>query len=130
MANAPVVTRAPRQSMRSWPPARATSGSVWSVWSAFRCAKAAPSSTAHGHKLGVVTSGTLAPTVDQPIAMAYLPIDHSQSHHEVHAIVRGKSLPMRVTPMPFAPHRYVPRLNLFGFAFDSPTRTAHLRRPR
>ena len=61
---------------------------------------------AHGHKLGIVTSGTLAPTVDQPIAMAYLPVDHSQPHHEVYAVVRGKSLPMRVTPMPFAPHRY------------------------
>jgi glycine cleavage system aminomethyltransferase T len=28
---------------------------------------------AHGHKLGTVTSGTLAPSVNQPIAMAYLP---------------------------------------------------------
>ncbi len=61
---------------------------------------------AHGHKLGVVTSGTLAPTVNQPIAMAYLPVDHAAQHHEVYAEVRGKRLPMRVTPMPFAPHRY------------------------
>ena len=61
---------------------------------------------AHGHKLGHVTSGTLAPTVNQPIAMAYLPLDHSQPQHEVYAEVRGKRLPMRVTPMPFNPHRY------------------------
>ena len=61
---------------------------------------------AHGHKLGVVTSGTLAPTVNQPIAMAYLPLNHALPHHEVFAEVRGKRLPMRVTPMPFAPHRY------------------------
>ncbi|MBA4177993.1 MAG: glycine cleavage system protein T [Leptothrix sp. (in: Bacteria)] len=60
----------------------------------------------HGHKLGTVTSGTLAPTVNQPIAMAYLPLDHAQPHHEVYAEVRGKRLPMRVTPMPFTPHRY------------------------
>ncbi len=60
----------------------------------------------HGHRLGVVTSGTLAPTVDQPIAMAYLPTDHSQLHHEVYAMVRGKRLPMRVASLPFAPHRY------------------------
>ena len=59
-----------------------------------------------GHKLGTVRSGTLAPTVDQPIAMAYLPPDHALPHHEVHAEVRGKRLPMRVVPMPFAPHRY------------------------
>jgi aminomethyltransferase len=61
---------------------------------------------AHGHKLGTVTSGTLAPTVDAPVAMAYLPADHAQPMHEVYAEVRGKRLPMRVTPMPFAPHRY------------------------
>jgi len=61
---------------------------------------------AHGHKLGMVTSGTLAPTVNQPIAMAYLPLNHALPHHEVFAEVRGKRLPMRVTAMPFAPHRY------------------------
>jgi aminomethyltransferase len=61
---------------------------------------------AHGHKLGSVTSGTLAPTVNQAIAMAYLPINHALPHHEVYAEVRGKRLPMRVSPMPFAPHRY------------------------
>ena len=60
----------------------------------------------HGHRLGHVTSGTLAPTVNQPIAMAYLAANHAQPHHEVYAEVRGKRLPMRVTPMPFAPHRY------------------------
>jgi aminomethyltransferase len=61
---------------------------------------------AHGRKLGTVTSGTLAPSVDRPIAMAYLPVDHAQPQHEVYAEVRGKRLPMRVTPMPFHPHRY------------------------
>ncbi len=61
---------------------------------------------AQGHKLGIVTSGTLAPTVNQPIAMAYLPLNHALPQHEVYAEVRGKRLPMRVSPMPFTPHRY------------------------
>ena len=61
---------------------------------------------AHGHKLGTVSSGTLAPSVNQCIAMAYLPINHTQAHHEVFADVRGKRVPMRVVPMPFHPHRY------------------------
>jgi aminomethyltransferase len=61
---------------------------------------------AHGHKLGTVTSGTLGPSVNQPIAMAYLPLDHTAPHSEVYAEVRGKRLPMRVTAMPFQPHRY------------------------
>ena len=61
---------------------------------------------ARGHKLGKVSSGTLAPTVNQPIAMAYLPVDHAAAQHEVYAEVRGKRLPMRVVPMPFHPHGY------------------------
>ena len=61
---------------------------------------------AQGHRLGHVTSGTLAPTVDRPIAMAYLASSHALPDHEVYAQVRGKNLPMRVTPMPFVPHRY------------------------
>ena len=61
---------------------------------------------AKGHKLGHVTSGTLAPTVGHPIAMAYLAANHALPSHEVYAEVRGKRQPMRVSTMPFAPHRY------------------------
>ena len=61
---------------------------------------------AKGHKLGTVTSGTIAPTVDKPIAMAYLSAEHALAQHEVYAEVRGQRVPMRVTPMPFVPHRY------------------------
>lgn len=60
----------------------------------------------HGHALGRVTSGTLGPTVHEPVAMAYLAANHAGLQHEVYAEVRGKRLPMRVTPMPFTPHRY------------------------
>jgi aminomethyltransferase len=63
-------------------------------------------SDAQGHKLGTVTSGTLGPSVGHPIAMAYLAANHALPNHEVHADVRGKKQPMRVTAMPFAPHRY------------------------
>lgn len=59
-----------------------------------------------GRKLGHVTSGTLGPTVNQPIAMAYLAANHALPQHEVYAEVRGKRVPMRVSAMPFAPHRY------------------------
>ncbi len=62
---------------------------------------------AQGHKLGRVTSGTLAPTVNQPIAMAYLAANHAIANHEVYAEVRGKRQPMRVTALPFVPPGYV-----------------------
>lgn len=61
---------------------------------------------AQGHKLGSVTSGTLGPSVNQPIAMAYLPLNHCAPGGEVFAEVRGKRLPMRIVPLPFHPHRY------------------------
>ena len=64
---------------------------------------------AHGHHLGRVTSGTLGPSVDRPIAMAYLAANHAVVGHEVYAMVRGKPLPMRVAALPFAPHRYLRR---------------------
>ena len=67
----------------------------------------APLVDAHGHKLGTVTSGTLSPTVNQPIALAYVAANHAALHHEVYAEVRGKRQPMRVAPLPFTPHRYV-----------------------
>ena len=59
-----------------------------------------------GHRLGHVTSGTLAPSLSVPVAMAYLAANHAQLSHEVYAEVRGKQQPMRVAPMPFSPHRY------------------------
>jgi len=53
-----------------------------------------------------VTSGTLSPTANMPIAMAYLPADHALPQHEVYAEVRGKRLPMRVSALPFVPTNY------------------------
>jgi aminomethyltransferase len=61
---------------------------------------------AKGHRLGHVTSGTLSPTVNQPIAMAYLAANHAIPNHEVYAEVRGKRQPMRVASMPFVPPGY------------------------
>ena len=63
-------------------------------------------SDANGHPLGHVTSGTLGPTFGEPIAMAYLAANHALPNHEVYADVRGKKQPMRVSAMPFNPHRY------------------------
>ena len=40
------------------------------------------------------------------LAMAYLSAEHAIAKHEVYAEVRGQQVPMRVTPLPFVPHRY------------------------
>ncbi|MCC7151172.1 MAG: glycine cleavage system aminomethyltransferase GcvT, partial [Rubrivivax sp.] len=60
----------------------------------------------NGHRLGKVTSGTITPTLDQPVAMGYVPVNHAQPQGEVYVEVRRQRLPMRITPMPFVAHRY------------------------
>ena len=59
-----------------------------------------------GTIIGRVTSGTVGPSVGQPIAMGYVPATLAASDTIVEAEVRGKRQPMRIVPMPFTPHRY------------------------
>ena len=59
-----------------------------------------------GQAIGEVTSGLLSPTLNQPIAMGYVPPDYAALGTEVFAMVRGKPVPMRVSAMPFVPTRY------------------------
>lgn len=61
---------------------------------------------AEGNKVGIVTSGTVGPTAEQPISMGYVRADLAVIGHELFAEVRGKMLPMTVEKMPFVPQRY------------------------
>ena len=61
---------------------------------------------ASGRKVGEVTSGLLGPTIDKPVAMAYVAPEHAAPGTRLNAIVRGKPVPMEVSPMPFVPQRY------------------------
>lgn len=60
-----------------------------------------------GTGAGTVTSGGFSPTLGAPIAMGYLRRDVAGENQPVQLVVRGKSLPGRVVPLPFVPHRYV-----------------------
>lgn len=59
-----------------------------------------------GTPIGEVTSGLLGPTIDKPVAMGYVKPAFSAIGTRVNAIVRGKPVPMEVSPMPFVPNRY------------------------
>ena len=59
-----------------------------------------------GVEIGVVTSGSLGPSVNQPVALAYLNSAHTAVGTPVFALVRDKRVPMTVAPTPFSPHRY------------------------
>jgi aminomethyltransferase len=61
---------------------------------------------ADGTAIGRVTSGTLGPTVQQPVALAYVPAALAEVGTALQAEVRGRRLPMVVATLPFAPHRY------------------------
>lgn len=59
-----------------------------------------------GKAIGQVTSGGFSPSLQRPIAMAYVPREFSQIGTHVSAMQRGRPLTARVAAMPFLPHRY------------------------
>jgi aminomethyltransferase len=59
-----------------------------------------------GQKVGEVTSGLLAPTANEPVALAYVQTQYALNGTRLKAIVRGKAVPMEVRPLPFVPNRY------------------------
>jgi aminomethyltransferase len=54
-----------------------------------------------GEEVGEVTSGTMSPTLDQGVALAYVPPDHSKVDTEVAVSIRGEPTPARVASLPF-----------------------------
>lgn len=62
--------------------------------------------TPSGQAIGEVTSGLLGPTADVPVAMGYVTPEHAAEGTRIHAMVRGKAVPMEVSAMPFVPTRY------------------------
>jgi aminomethyltransferase len=62
--------------------------------------------TPNGETIGEVTSGLLGPSADKPVAMGYVSPAHAASGTRLHAMVRGKPVPMEVSAMPFVPNRY------------------------
>ena len=58
-----------------------------------------------GRAVGTVTSGGFSPTLERPIAMAYIDaaVDEAST---LEIDQRGKRLPAAIAPLPFVPHRY------------------------
>jgi len=62
---------------------------------------------ADGRPVGRVTSGGFAPSLGQPIAMAFVPAAMAAPGTVVALSQRGRAHGATVAPMPFVPHRYV-----------------------
>ncbi|HWX01116.1 glycine cleavage system aminomethyltransferase GcvT [Collimonas sp.] len=61
---------------------------------------------ADGKVIGKVTSGGFGPTLDKPVAMGYVETAFAKLGTQLHALVRGKPVPVEVAAMPFTPARY------------------------
>ena len=57
-------------------------------------------------QVGRVTSGGFSPSLERPIAMAYIDAALTAPGTALEIDMRGKRLPATVTPLPFVPHRY------------------------
>ena len=62
--------------------------------------------SASGEKIGIVTSGGFAPSLNAPVAMGYVTSTHASSGTALQLMVRGKPLAATVVPMPFVPNRF------------------------
>jgi aminomethyltransferase len=54
-----------------------------------------------GEVVGEVTSGTFSPTLERPIAMAYVRADAAEVGTELEVDIRGRSVSANVVPLPF-----------------------------
>jgi aminomethyltransferase len=67
----------------------------------------APIRAKNGQTIGRVTSGTFGPSVEAPIALAYVRADHAAEGQLLDLVIRDKPIPGIVAATPFIPHRYV-----------------------
>ncbi|MGD8306623.1 MAG: glycine cleavage T C-terminal barrel domain-containing protein, partial [Ignavibacteria bacterium] len=56
---------------------------------------------ANGKNIGVVTSGTVSPITEKPIALGYVNIDYKTVGTKVNLLVRNKEVPAEVVKLPF-----------------------------
>ena len=58
-----------------------------------------------GSDVGVVTSGTVSPSMQKPIMLGYV---RTGAPEDLFAVVRGARRPVRIASLPFVPKRYKP----------------------
>jgi aminomethyltransferase len=54
-----------------------------------------------GKVIGTVTSGTMSPSLDEPVGMGYVPVDYADPGTTVRVVVRGQQKKARVQTLPF-----------------------------
>ncbi len=59
-----------------------------------------------GEPVGRVTSGAYGPTIERPMSMGYIGIDHATPGTQIYGEVRGKRQPAIVASLPFRPSTF------------------------
>jgi len=59
-----------------------------------------------GEVIGEVSSGAFGPSIEAPMSMGYVAIAHAADGARIFGEVRGKRMPVTVSPMPFRPSTY------------------------
>ena len=54
-----------------------------------------------GNEIGVITSGTMSPTLNKSIAMGYVSTKLSSVHSEVYIQIRKKKIKSKIVSLPF-----------------------------
>lgn len=57
-------------------------------------------------QIGTITSGGFGPSVQAPVSMGYVPVEHSEIGTKIYAELRGKRLPVKVVGLPFIPANF------------------------
>ena len=52
-------------------------------------------------KIGEVTSGTVSPVLEKPIAMGYVDVSYADEGNDVNIVIRGKETPVKIVKLPF-----------------------------
>jgi aminomethyltransferase len=55
----------------------------------------------NGKKIGTITSGTVSPMLDKPIALGYVDAEYKSVGTKVNIVIRNKEVPAEVVKLPF-----------------------------
>ena len=56
---------------------------------------------ADNKRIGEVTSGTVSPVLEKPIAMGYVDVSYAHEGNEINIVVRSKETPVKIVKLPF-----------------------------
>ena len=57
--------------------------------------------TVDSKKVGTITSGTVSPVLEKPIALGYIDSEYTNENSKINFFIRGKEIPAKIVKLPF-----------------------------